>query len=131
MSDNKRHMHADLMLEYALDASRTDEPWLLWERLNSEAVNWEQCLHNPAWNTKFKYRRKQEMIIVGKVSFPKPVDYELKDGQEYYSNGCSNPIRWINGKLDSRLLEEGRVHLTAAAAKQHHDALIKISRGEF
>uniref|UniRef100_UPI0036DC2AB0 hypothetical protein n=1 Tax=Photorhabdus sp. RM323S TaxID=3342828 RepID=UPI0036DC2AB0 len=113
------------------DASRTDEPWLLWERLNSEAVNWEQCLHNPAWNTKFKYRRKQEMIIVGKVSFPKPVDYELKKGQEYYVAVWSGSINWTGGEMDIELLENGRIHLTKEAAEKHHDALIKISKGEF
>ncbi|ERT10588.1 hypothetical protein O185_24000 [Photorhabdus temperata J3] len=26
MSDNKRHVHADSMLEYAIDASKTDKP---------------------------------------------------------------------------------------------------------
>ncbi|NHB94478.1 hypothetical protein [Photorhabdus cinerea] len=36
MSDNKRHVHADSMLEYAIDASKTDKPWELWEQLCSD-----------------------------------------------------------------------------------------------
>ncbi|NHB90344.1 hypothetical protein [Photorhabdus tasmaniensis] len=130
MSDNKKHMHADLMLEYALDASRTDEPWLLWEQLCPDE-EWRTFRSNPDWNINSLYRRKPEMITIGKVSFPKPIDYELKEGQKYYVTGWSGSVNWKCDEMDIELLENGRIHLTKEAAEKHHDALIKISRGEF
>ncbi|WP_387468291.1 hypothetical protein [Photorhabdus sp. RM323S] len=130
MSDNKRHVHADSMLEYALDASRTDQPWLLWEQLCADE-EWRTFRSNPDWNINSLYRRKPEMITIGKVSFPKPIDYELKEGQKYYVTGWSGSVNWTRDEKDIELLENGRIHLTAAATKQHNDALIKISRGEF
>ncbi|TNH43788.1 hypothetical protein [Photorhabdus luminescens] len=125
------HVHAELMMQYAQDALKTKEPWLLWERLHIEAVGWEQCLHNPGWSTEFKYRRKPEMIAVGKVSFPKPVDYELKTGEIYYVTFMPYRTRWSNCDEDYFYLKDKRVHLTVEATKQHEDALIKISKGEF
>ncbi|WP_387690973.1 hypothetical protein [Photorhabdus sp. RM71S] len=137
MSQNKKHVHAKLMMQYARDALKTDEPWLMWERLHIEAVNWEQCLYSPAWSTEFKYRRKPEMITVGKVSFPKPVDYELNNGDEYYSviesmsRNEFGQLAWFGDDIDNLYLNNGCIHLTEEAAKQHAEALIKINNGEF
>ncbi|OWO82359.1 hypothetical protein B5C26_10155 [Photorhabdus luminescens] len=132
MSENKKHVHAELMMQYAHDALKTDEPWLMWERFYIKAIGWEQCPYNPAWNPEFKYRRKQELITVGKVSFPKPVDYELKAGQEYWIAGQHiSQEFWGGYNSEKEKLEYGIIHLTKEAAKQHAEALIKISRGEF
>ncbi|WP_350304889.1 hypothetical protein [Photorhabdus viridis] len=79
MSDNKRHVHADAMLEYAIDASKTDEPWKLWEQLCADE-EWRALTSNPWWHPGYVYRRKPDVITIGTVSFPKPVDYELKTG---------------------------------------------------
>ncbi|KMW71139.1 hypothetical protein TI10_22345 [Photorhabdus luminescens subsp. luminescens] len=138
MSQNKKHVHAELMMQYARDALKTDEPWKMWERLHIEAVSWEQCLYSPAWSTEFKYRRKPEMIAVGKVSFPKPVDYELERGQRYHVMGIlSSPQGniatrlWGDSDFDHEYLQNGFIHLTKEAAQQHFDTLIKINKGEF
>ncbi|PQQ23694.1 hypothetical protein [Photorhabdus hindustanensis] len=133
MSENKKHVHAELMLQYAQDAMKTDEPWKLWERLHIEVIGWEQCPHNPGWNPEFKYRRKPEMITVGKVSFPKPVDYKLKYNDEYFVVDLSviRNLIWKNDNMDTYYLKLGVIHLTKEAAQQHFDALIKINKGEF
>ncbi|MGV8004286.1 hypothetical protein QPK14_21340 [Photorhabdus temperata subsp. temperata] len=132
MSDNKRHVHADSMLEYAIDASKTDKPWELWERFN-EAIGWEQCGIGLAFNPNYEYRRKPEMITVGKVSFPIPISYELEIGTEYWVVGTIEVSRgiWEGNSADLRLLKFSRLHLTNTDAMLHLKALIKISKGEF
>ncbi|RAW91948.1 MULTISPECIES: hypothetical protein [unclassified Photorhabdus] len=126
------HVHAELMLQYAQDAFKTDKPWLLWEMYDDANELWEDIFHHPNWNPEFKYRRKLEMITIGKISFPKPIDYELKAGQEYWVAGPSIFQRfWGDHNLEKEKLEYGFIHLTEDAAEQHRDALIKINRGEF
>ncbi|ETS31103.1 hypothetical protein BB987_09335 [Photorhabdus temperata] len=127
------HVHAEKMLQYAQDALKTDKPWKLWE-IGDGADGWDDLDDHPWWIKDSKYRRKPEMITIGKVSFPKPVDYELKAGQEYwYVNSllgvCYNA--WRGSYDDNSLLKNGLVHLTEEAAKQYHKALIKINKGEF
>ncbi|KER02845.1 hypothetical protein LGZ99_17325 [Photorhabdus temperata] len=134
MSDNKRHVHADSMLEYAIDASKTDKPWKLWEQKpNDFTAPWIDCRGHPLWQLNMQYRRKPEMITVGNVSFPKPVDYKLEIGTEYWYVGMDEVSKTIwNGFIsDLRKLERGRIHLAKEAVQQHFDALIKINKGEF
>ncbi|MCW7548427.1 hypothetical protein OO184_10855 [Photorhabdus sp. APURE] len=131
-----KHVHAELMLQYAQDAFKTDKPWLLWEMYDDANELWEDIFHHPNWNPDFKYRRKPEMITVGKVSFPKPVDYELNNGDKYYSIIDSmsyerGPLIWFGDNIDVLYLNNRCIHLTEEAAKQHVEALIKINRGEF
>ncbi|ERT10587.1 hypothetical protein [Photorhabdus temperata] len=73
------------------------------------------------------------MITVGKVSFPKPVDYKLKIGTEYWYVGMDEVSKtiWDGFISDLRKLERGRIHLTREDAQEHIEALIKINKGEF
>lgn len=52
------HKHAELMLEYAKDAAKTDKPWKLWEGKHDSCDNWETLGSNPSWSKSFEYRRK-------------------------------------------------------------------------
>ncbi|AWK42639.1 hypothetical protein [Photorhabdus laumondii] len=140
MSENKKHVHAELMLQYAQDALRTDKPWELWEAYwpYSTGGKWIGFTNNPGWYENVKYRRKPEVITVGNVSFPKPVDYELDYGVGYFypnlhSRGGDRHCEhfWSGNEIDCSLLKIGFIHLTKEAAQQHCDALIKISKGEF
>ncbi|WP_434526578.1 hypothetical protein [Photorhabdus asymbiotica] len=132
MSENKRHVHAEQMMQYAQDAFKTDKPWLLWEMYDDANELWEDILHHPNWNPDFKYRRKPEMITVGKISFPKPVDYELKEKDRYFtasSDGVGYFV-WRDDNIDYYYLQSGVIHLTKEAAKQHVEAIIKINSDE-
>ncbi|MGV8004056.1 hypothetical protein QPK14_18815 [Photorhabdus temperata subsp. temperata] len=133
MSDNKRHVHAELMLQYAQDAFKTDAPYELWEFFDAENEVWEDIFHHPNFHPDFKYRRKPEMITVGKVSFPIPISYELEIGTEYWVVGTIEVSRgiWEGNSADLRLLKFSRLHLTNTDAMLHLKALIKISKGEF
>ncbi|QXF34310.1 hypothetical protein CE143_14995 [Photorhabdus luminescens] len=138
MSDNKGHVHAESMALYAQDALKTDEPWKLWEYHDDNMGLWKNVITHPSWDYRSTYRRKPEMITVGKVSFPKPVDYKLDYGVEYFypnlysrdGDGYGQDF-WYGGELDCLQLKIGFIHLTKEAAQQHFDALIKINKGEF
>ncbi|WP_445494433.1 hypothetical protein [Photorhabdus sp. SF281] len=136
MSDNKRHVHADAMLEYALDASKTDEPWKLWEQLCADE-KWRTLTSNPAWYPDYVYRRKPEMITVGSVSFPKPIsEAPALDTLCYVvairTDTDIHSIFWHNSSLMFRsFLKQGLLHLTEDAAQQHLEAIVKINKGEF
>ncbi|EQB98555.1 hypothetical protein [Photorhabdus temperata] len=129
MSDNKKCVHAELMVQYAHDAMRTDKPWELWEGSCNGGEWWENLRLHPTWDQDIEYRRKPEII---NVSFPKPVCYKLEKGQEYWTislNGDVLPYRWSGIISDYRRLDDGFIHLTEEAAKQRAEALIKITRG--
>ncbi|MCC8384621.1 hypothetical protein GPY51_10880 [Photorhabdus laumondii subsp. laumondii] len=131
-------IHAELMMQYAQDALRTDEPWELWECEYEKGEGFSTLMYHPSWFEGVIYRRKPEMITVGTVSFPKPVDYELDYGVGYFypnlhSRGGDRHCEhfWSGNEIDCSLLKIGFIHLTKEAAQQHCDALIKISKGEF
>ena len=58
-----KHIHADLMKQYAEDAMTTDEPWKLWE-VYSDGYGWRTRQSNPAWLEYVKYRRKQKYEVI-------------------------------------------------------------------
>ncbi|MCC8421965.1 hypothetical protein [Photorhabdus thracensis] len=131
-------IHAELMMQYAQDALRTDEPWELWECEYEKGEGFSTLMYHPSWFEGVIYRRKPEMITVGTVSFPKPVDHKLDYGVDYFypnlhsrdGDGYGQSF-WAGDELDCLLLKIGFIHLTAEAAEQHRYALIKINNGEF
>ncbi|MCC8463864.1 hypothetical protein [Photorhabdus bodei] len=134
MSQNKKHVHAELMMQYAQDALRTDEPWKLWECENKKGEGFSTLMYHPNWFEGVIYRRKLEIITVGKVSFPKPIDYELKEGQIYWvvdNRGTCYRQQWDDNPSDIELLKSRQLHLTEEAAEQHAQAIAKINNGEF
>lgn len=52
------HKHAALMAEYAKDAAKTDEPWLLWDYQYDG--KWYPLVENPMWQNNREYRRRPE-----------------------------------------------------------------------
>ncbi|WP_387693034.1 hypothetical protein [Photorhabdus sp. RM71S] len=136
MSDNKRHVHAELMLQYAQDALKTDKPWKLWE-IGDGADGWDDLDDHPWWIKDSEYRRKPEIIKVGKVSFPKPICEIPSVNTLCYFVAIHSNMNILNNNWHNdsvvlnTYLKRGLIHLTEDAAQQHLDALIKINRGEF
>lgn len=57
-----RHIHAELMAQYAQDAMETDKPWKRWECKECEfnSFMWRAVSGNPTWKENYKYRRKHK-----------------------------------------------------------------------
>ena len=56
-----KHVHAELMLQYANDAMTSDRPWELWQ-VSSDATNWVSMGHHPIWSGGMYYRRKPQTL---------------------------------------------------------------------
>jgi hypothetical protein len=52
-----KHIHAELMLQYAQDAMETHEPWERWEIGTAKGDAWHSLSGTPTWAPNFRYRR--------------------------------------------------------------------------
>ena len=129
------HVHAALMLQYAQDAAETDSPWERWEvKINNG--EWCELNGNPNWVEDWGYRRKPQVIRVGRHEFPKPITEVPEDGTEYFcldfgNNGfVVNSSRWTGDVCDTMSITAKRTHLSREAAQAHADTLNAICRGD-
>ena len=128
------YKHADLMLLYAKDAAETDKPWERWEIRRGKS--WCDLTENPTWIEYKEYRRKPQVIRVGRHEFPKPISNAPLNGTDYFfvmsENSCFkvNAGTWVNSKLDNMRIGSSRLHLTREAAQAHADVLNAICRGD-
>ena len=131
-----KHVHAELMMQYAQDAMETSKPWGLWEWYVPAIKSWVTMSSNPDWNTRTEYRRKPKMISVtlanGEVvSWPAPHCTELEYGDPYFyfvpTHGDIVLKKWDCAPWDRSTLSNGYIHLTKEAAEQHAAALRKIN----
>ena len=129
------HKHAALMLQYAQDAAETDKPWERWE-FKTDVDTWVELSKNPSWFEDRKYRRKPQVIRVGRHEFPKPIHERPRKGDVYWyvdmRQGehyvCST--YWHHYDEDYGRLNKYVCHLTEAAAQAHADTLNAICRGD-
>ena len=132
------HKHAALMLKYAQDAMETDRPWERWEVAAPNEC--KGCEIPPSWSEDHNYRRKPEMIKVGKWEFPKPITQRPDFGTTYWATiFCYSEDRkfiasigheWSGSPIDDVLLAGNLCHLSREAAQAHADALNAICRGD-
>lgn len=100
-----KHIHAELMVEYAKDAMKTDRPWERWEYCScSTNQEWESCVSNPSWSSNVSYRKKPEKIIVNGYELCPPchpcdasysfnvMSKEIKEWDGYKNRQCANTI---------------------------------------
>ena len=129
------HKHAALMLQYAQDAAETDTPWERWEYRTPDGGWWDMD-SSPCWDEEAEYRRKPQVIRVGRHEFPKPIARELNGGTDYFyvrvGDTCFevSSDNWIGSAYDLMRLESRRVHPTREAAQAHADVLNAICRGD-
>jgi len=84
------HPHAELMMQYAIDAQTTDKPWELWEHSPSIYGPWytaEESLH--FYSTLF-YRRKQKTININGFEVPEPLYKAPTYNQKYWVINLTN-----------------------------------------
>lgn len=130
------HKHAENMRLYAQDAAETDRPWERWEWLDNANNTWCPCSHTPIWEGNAKYRRKPQVIRVGRHEFPKPIAFTPPKDTIYWVVGLkakgyiADDLIWSDDKLDFYLLKSCVVHLSREAAQAHADVLNAICRGD-
>ena len=136
------YKHAALMLQYAQDAAETDSPWERWEWLDNANNTWCPCSHTPIWEGNAKYRRKPQVIRVGRHEFPKPITEAPLAGatvynvQEHFDHTVPHAFQVAEEKFDPSnpfhkwYVRAGLSHLTRAAAQAHADVLNAICRGD-
>ena len=131
-----KHIHAELMMQYAQDAMETPEPWERWEMYGKVTGSWISLGECFFWRPENQYRRKPKMCYVrlasGEVvSWPEPLKEALDIDEEYWyfdaSPECINYDYWKNLDFDKGLLSAGMLHLTKKAAEQHYAAIRKIN----
>ena len=131
-----KHIHADLMLQYAQDAMETDKPWERWEVSGEVTGTWISLSERFSFMAKHQYRRKPKMLSVTLVSgevvsWPEPHRTELEYGDPYFyftpTHGDIVLKKWDRAPWDISTLSNGYIHLTKEAAEQHAAALLKIN----
>ena len=140
------HKHAENMRLYAQDAAKTDRPWERWEYSDTATLNqhgekirddWYDCRDNPDWCPNVQYRRKPQVIRVGRHEFPEPTKEEPKIGANYwivslYANRgyIAESFVWNGSFLDYGCLKHNMAHLSESAAQAHANVLNAICRGD-
>jgi len=125
-----KHVHAELMKQYAEDAMTTDKPWELWE-INTGSGPISLSDH-PAWSINGKYRRKPKTININGLEVPEPYRGEMEIGQSYYhpnfeNEDIANSYVWNDDTVDVRIRDRGLLHLTEEAAELHGRALASFT----
>lgn len=130
------YKHADLMLLYAKDAAETDKPWERWEWRNKSDAEFLTCQQHPSWKLNHDYRRKPQVIRVGRHEFPKPIAFTPPKDTIYWitrlrpEGYAASDLIWGDDKVDFDLLKSCVVHLSREAAQAHADVLNAICRGD-
>lgn len=136
------HKHAALMLQYAKDAAETDKPWERWEWRDINTNRFVTCNQHPSWNVNCGFRRKPQVIRVGRHEFPRPITEAPLAGvtvynvQEHFDHTVPHAFQVAEEKFDPSnpfhkwYVRAGLSHLTRAAAQAHADTLNAICRGD-
>lgn len=131
--NKEKHIHAELMLEFAKDAMKSQNPGELWEYKEGE-LDWITLNHRmPIWDEETQYRRKIPPIIINGLEVPQPERKPLEERTTYYmptliNNKGFTQSYWSGDPEDEIRLKRGLVHLTKKAAKLHADALISFTK---
>jgi len=131
-----KHIHAELMIEYAKDWAETPYPWERWEFCDGGA--WERLTMHPRWNSQTKFRRKAKTITINGFEVPEPLS--SVEGLEYayivYAHALDMCAKisvaiWAENYADELviIIEKGLVHSTAENAQAHASALLSFTNG--
>ena len=100
-----KHIHAELMAQYAQDALETDEPQERWEFYDEKDGLWKGIFISPNWDPRTEYRRK-----------PKP---ETKE-PEYFHHYLNLPENGHVHGVDS-IFEATHIGIYQKDGKGSHD----------
>lgn len=134
-----KHIHAELMKQYAEDASKHEFPYMFWQ---CKVIDkWHDLTKHPEWNYDTEYRRKpleQNEVISVSGKFMKPLklnDVKFRNPEQivYYPSfdytDCRFKVKSI--KASSIFGEPSiAIHTTKENAQRHVDILNKVYYGE-
>ena len=78
-----KHIHAELMAQYAQDAMQSETPWEYWESKFNNS-NWYTLSTNPSWKTEHIYRRKPKTIVVNGFTVNAPLNKEPEKNARFF-----------------------------------------------
>ncbi|QTL38756.1 hypothetical protein HGO23_12795 [Xenorhabdus budapestensis] len=128
-----KHIHADLITEYARLSHITDKPWEHFE-VNYGGKDWNTLESECGFDRVFGYRLKPRTIRIGEYDVPEPVRVEPEINTKYFSPSILSPsvlfvsFEWSGDFYDSIALNRGMVHLEKESAELHAKALISLTK---
>ncbi|KOP35152.1 hypothetical protein AFK69_00670 [Xenorhabdus sp. GDc328] len=128
-----KHIHADLISEYARLSHITDKPWEYFQYRFADGHDWLDATFAIAFHHNTSFRLKPRTIKIGDIEVPEPVREALMDGADYYypniSYGCfnCNYRTWSGSICDKDILSSGLIHLDRESAELHAKALISLT----
>ena len=121
------HVHAELMAEYAKDATKSKEPWKDWEMTDSfDSTHWISCKSSLGWDSERNYRRKPKKVTINGIVVNKGLTEANYDTLVYISTLHLHE-KYIAIRFEDtcqRSLERGLVHATKEDAIAMADALL-------
>ncbi len=129
---NKKYVHADLMMKYALAAQTSETPWENFELRQTEDDAWTPATGVLLFCSTLQYRLKRKTIKIGDIDVPAPEKQPPMQSQQFWitslnPNECKSDL-WMNDfKPHTDLLKFGCVHLSEENAKIHSNALAKLN----
>jgi hypothetical protein len=125
-----KHVHHDMIVEWAKDTSREVEVYF-------PGIKTWSATPSPEWREDRQYRFKPaetKYIVVNGVNVPEPVRGGLEVGQRFWvTDACSGARTdlWLNSVSEyAQWLSLGIIHLTHEAAQAHIDAMLLPSRSD-
>jgi hypothetical protein len=126
-----KHIHADLILQYAQDAMESETPWEKWEYSDVNVrTRWVSCEQHPSWSINNTYRRKPKTIVVNGFTVNAPMDkepehaslyfYPYINSNEFYDETC------FNSDWDKQQFERGLCFANKKDAIAMAKAMLRI-----
>ena len=124
------HVHAELMAEYAKDATKSKEPWKDWEMTDSfDTTSWISCTGHPGWISVLNYRRKPKTVTINGIVVSKGLT-EANYDTLVYIPALHLHAKYIAIRFEDtyqRSLELGLVHATKEDAIAMADAMLAFN----
>ncbi|MBD1229475.1 hypothetical protein [Xenorhabdus griffiniae] len=127
-----KHIHADLIMEYAKLAQETDKPWEYFQYRYADGNDWLEFASNFGFHPEVNFRLKPRTIKIGEYDVPEPVREPLKSGTGYHIPDITDTefyaaFIWDNDGADAYYLQQGLIHLDRESAELHAKALIALT----
>ncbi|WP_340618743.1 hypothetical protein [Xenorhabdus entomophaga] len=132
-----KHIHADLISEYARLSHITDRPWEYFQYRYADGNDWLEHENDFGFHPEIDFRLKPRTIKIGEYEVPEPVREPLKQGTRYYmpqvidhykeDEDLYEEDKWDNVAIDYRRLNKGLIHKDRESAELHAKALIALT----